>query len=140
VQTLRPARAPLVIVTAIAIAALLAVIIMMDARRRDVLEQLRRLSVEKGRVQGEEQKDQTKAKEILQRVRRHLVISSDPTPTIAEIVDVETLRAKNAFYTQAQNGDYLIVTRDRAILYSPSRDIILDVMPVQLERKTVPEQ
>ena len=72
--------------------------------------------------------------DILARVRAHIFLPEEPKPTVAEILDVDTLRARNAFYKNAANGDYLIVTPTRAILYSPSKDMILDVMPVQLER------
>ncbi len=74
--------------------------------------------------------------DILARVSRHILLPENIKPTIAEILDVATLQARNAFYKNAVNGDYLIVTTTRTILYSPSKDVIIDVMPVQLERTT----
>lgn len=68
------------------------------------------------------------AAEVVRRVRRHIALPKDPQPTVAAIVDVEQLRAKNAFYEQAQNGDYLILTADRAMLYRPTEDKILDMV------------
>jgi hypothetical protein len=75
-----------------------------------------------------------KSADILASVRKHIALPDDIKPTVAEILDVATLQARNSFYKNAVNGDYLIVTTTRAILYSPSKDMILDVMPVQLER------
>ena len=60
-------------------------------------------------------------------------IDTSIQPTVATIVDVNALRARNDFYKNAKNGDYLIVTPNRAILYDPNRDMIIDVVPVQLQ-------
>lgn len=83
--------------------------------------------------------DNQAAQQILARVRRHIDVPSVPPPTVAEILDVSVLRKKSTFYDTAQNGDYVIVTERSAILYSPSRDVILGVMPVELQRKTGPD-
>ena len=61
------------------------------------------------------------------------VPATDVEPTVATIVNVEELRKNNAFYNKAENGDHLVVTTERAILYDPDEDIILDVIPVQLQ-------
>ncbi|MBT4119868.1 MAG: hypothetical protein HOE29_03035, partial [Candidatus Peribacter sp.] len=60
-------------------------------------------------------------------------IPEDIEPTVATIVDVEILKEKNPFYAKAENGDHLIVTPTRAILYSSKTKKIIDVVPVQLE-------
>jgi len=88
------------------------------------LEQLRESS---------EQSGQEVAQRVLEAVRKHVDLPTDPEPTVATIVDVESLRAANEFYSVADNGDHLIITERRAILYDPERDIILDVVPVRLE-------
>ena len=35
--------------------------------------------------------------------------------------------------SKAENGDHLVVTPERAILYDPDEDVILDVVPVQVQ-------
>lgn len=70
--------------------------------------------------------------EILAKVRTHIDLPEDAQATVATIVDVEQLRAENPFYEKANNGDYLIVTNTRAILYAADRDVIIDVVPVQM--------
>lgn len=54
---------------------------------------------------------------------------------VATIVDIESLRAGNEFYAQADNGDHLVITRNRAILYDPDRNIIVDVVPVSIDQE-----
>ena len=73
--------------------------------------------------------------QVLTKLGKHIELSQDVQPTVATIVDAEKLKNQNEFYAHAENGDYLIVTPTRAILYSVARDIILNVMPVQVEPK-----
>ncbi len=70
--------------------------------------------------------------DVLARVRQHIDLPEDVQATVATIVDVEKLRLENPFYNNANNGDYLIVTNTRAILYAGDRDVIVDVVPVQV--------
>ena len=78
------------------------------------------------------------AKEVLAKLRKHIDIPTDPAPTIATITDIDKLKATNEFYSSAKNGDQLIVTSKRAILYDPKRDIILDIVPVQINQTASP--
>ncbi|MEQ1849156.1 MAG: hypothetical protein ABL890_01040 [Candidatus Peribacteraceae bacterium] len=84
-------------------------------------------------------KDAERAKEIIQKVKRHMMIIGDVEPTVAQVVDADALKAKNSFYVNAVNGDYLVITPLRAILFSEKKDLILDVVPVQLTAPTPPE-
>lgn len=76
---------------------------------------------------------QAVADEVLGKLRRHLDVPTDPEPTVATIVGAEGLKEYGEFYQSADNGDYLIITQKRAILYDPDRDIILDVVPVTID-------
>lgn len=80
-----------------------------------------------------EVKPQDAADKIVSDVRKLMDIPEDINPTVATIVDIELLREKNPFYAKAENGDHLIVTPTRAILYSSVNNKIIDVVPVQLE-------
>lgn len=73
------------------------------------------------------------ANRIISEVRALMTIADDIEPTVATIVDVELLRQRNPFYNKAENGDHLIITTDRAILYRSSEKKIIDVVPIQLE-------
>jgi hypothetical protein len=120
-------RSILVIVIIVA----LGVLAFMNYKQRLVLEdQLGKATLSDNQV-GNQQNVEA-AKRIIERVKKHIVIPGDVDPTVATIVDVETLRARNAFYKNAKNGDHLIITPTRAILYAPDKDLIVDVVPVQL--------
>lgn len=112
--------------------ALIALSFMLDMRRRAAQEQLEQLTVRMEQLTGNTEQSREAAKQIIDRVRKLIDIPTDIEPTVATIVDVDTLRTRNAFYNKAENGDHLIVTIDRAILYDPDANIILDVVPVQI--------
>ncbi len=82
------------------------------------------------------QNGQEVANRVLEKVRTHINIPEDPEPTVATIVDIERLRESSPFYEKAENGDHLIITTERAILYDPNNDVVLDVVPVQINQAT----
>ncbi len=113
----------------------LAVLTFVNYSQRKAAEaQLAKISVEGGQV-GNQQNVEA-AKRIVEKVKAHFVIPADIDPTVATIVDVDTLKAKNEFYKNAKNGDHLILTPTRAILYDPNKDLIIDVVPVQITPQT----
>ena len=78
------------------------------------------------------------AKSVLDKLRKHMVFAEDPAPTVATIVNAEELRKENSeFYARASNGNNLIITKDRAILFDAQAENgngkILDVVPVQIQ-------
>jgi hypothetical protein len=129
--SLRPGRTSMLF--PVLIIALIALVVFIDARRRSAERQLQELSVQLGQV-GDQQQNREMAKQIVDEVRKVMDIPTDTEPTVATIVDVAKLRQQNPFYNKAENGDYLIVTPSRAILYSAKNKKILDVVPVQLEQ------
>jgi hypothetical protein len=118
----------------ILLVALVVLVVVIDARRRTAEDQLAQLSLRLEQLQGNTQQNQEKAREILVRVRKHIDLPMDTEPTVAMIVDVTKLRERNPFYNKAENGDYLIVTPSRAVLFDPEMDVIIDVVPVQIEQ------
>ncbi|OGJ62136.1 hypothetical protein A3A67_05345 [Candidatus Peribacteria bacterium RIFCSPLOWO2_01_FULL_51_18] len=106
-------------------------------RRVQLAKEFEKLSVKIEQLQtGNTPQNVAAAKEVVDKVKRHIVIPADVDPTVATIIDANTLKARNEFYKNAKNGDNLIVTPSRAILYDPVKDIILDVVPVQLQPET----
>ena len=103
-------------------------------KRVQLASELKKLSVQMEQLQtGNNPQNVAQAKSIVEKVRRHIIIPANIDPTVATIVDVNTLKSRNDFYKNAKNGDNLIVTPTRAILYDPDKDIILDVVPVQIQ-------
>lgn len=113
--------------------ALIALVITLETRRQEAQKQLEQLTIRLEQLQGNSSQNREAAKKVIDQVQKHMLISTEVEPTVATIVNVEELRKKNPFYNKAENGDHLVVTTDRAILYDPDNDIILDVVPVQLQ-------
>ncbi len=70
--------------------------------------------------------------DLLSKVEKLVMLPKDETPVVATITDVDTLTKQQAFYTGALNGDKLIIyaKSQKAILYSPSRNIIVNIGPI----------
>lgn len=115
--------------------ALVVLLVVIDTQRRNAQKELQNLTVRMEQLQGgNSQENKERAKAVVEKVKTHIMIPGDIEPTVATIVDVEALRAQNAFYNKAENGDFLLVTPTRAILYDPNKDLIIDVVPVQVQQ------
>ena len=124
---------------AVIVVVLLAVLAYVNYTKRVQLSnEMKKLSVNADQIEGSDAENAAKAKQIVQAVKKHIIIQGNVEPTVAAIVDVETLRKRNAFYNTAKNGDYLVITPTRAYLYDPERDIVIDVIPVQLTPNVPP--
>lgn len=113
--------------------ALVVLVVVLDTQRRRAQTELHNLTVRLEQLQGNNAANQEKAKNVVLRVKKLMDIDTSVEPTVATIVDVEKLREQNPFYNKAENGDYLVVTQTRAILYREEENLILDVVPVQIE-------
>lgn len=117
--------------------ATIALFVWAEQQRRDAVNRLQETEQRLEEIQKSTQESgEEKARQVLESVRRHIDLPTDPEPTVATIVDVDRLRESSPFYDKANNGDNLIITESRAILYNPERDIILDVVPVQINQET----
>ncbi len=112
---------------------LVVLVVVLDTQRRSAQRELKNLTVRLEQLQGNTQENQERARSIVQKVQELMDIDTSVEPTVATIVDVIKLRQNNPFYNKAENGDYLIVTPTRAILYRENENKILDVVPVQIE-------
>lgn len=71
------------------------------------------------------------AQALKEKVGVHILLPSDEDPAIATIIDISKLKEQNPdFYANAENGDKLLVYSNKAILYDPDGDIILNVAPI----------
>lgn len=110
-----------------------------EMQRREVAGRLEQTSAELEDIRKSTQRGgQEVADEVLSKVRRHMIVAEEPQPTVATIVDINRLKEANEFYSVADNGDHLVITEKRAILYDPDRDIILDVVPVRINQTASP--
>lgn len=108
-----------------------------EQQRRSVSSKLEQTEAELEEIRKSTQRGGAEvAKEVLAKVRAHMVVAEEPQPTVATIIDINRLKEASEFYVVADNGDHLIITEKRAILYDPDRDIILDVVPVRINRQS----
>lgn len=79
-------------------------------------------------------KDTVETATVKEKVARHILVTSE-NPTIAEIKDIEELKATNPlFYQNAKNGDKVLAYSDKVVIYRESEDIIVNVSPVDRTR------
>jgi len=72
---------------------------------------------------------------IVEKVKRLMILPDNELPQMAEIRDAALAAKEQPFYTGAQNGDKILVylTTRKAIIYSPARDLIVNVGPVYMD-------
>lgn len=111
----------------------IALFVWAEQQRRQAIGRLEQTEQELEEIrQSTQQSGEDVAQRVLEQIRKHIDIPTDPQPTVATIIDVDRLRETNEFYNQAKNGDHLIITERRAILYDADRDLVLDVVPVRI--------
>ncbi len=70
--------------------------------------------------------------EIIKAAGKHIILPEGEEPAAAKIIDVDELLKTQPFYRGAINGDILLIYQAsaKAILYSPSRDMLVNVGPI----------
>jgi len=68
--------------------------------------------------------------ELLEKVGKLILLPEDEQMTISTIQDIEKLVEGEPFFEKAQNGDKVLIYSDRAIIYSPAKNILVNVGPV----------
>lgn len=124
------------IILLIAIAVVAVLFVRAERDRREAEQKLQETTQKLEEIKkSSENSGAEAAKRILEKVRMLIDVPAEPEPTVATITDVEALRKTNDFYKKAENGDNLIITKERAILYDPDKNIILDVVPVIINKE-----
>ncbi len=90
-------------------------------------------------LEGQQELQEKEVDKLLGAVSKHLVIPTDEEPTIATISDIDALTESQPFFKGASNGDKVIVYvgASRAIIYSPERDVIINVGAVMVDNEEV---
>ncbi|MEI7512532.1 MAG: LytR C-terminal domain-containing protein [Candidatus Uhrbacteria bacterium] len=69
------------------------------------------------------------ATDLAKRVSKHVLVPADESPMVATVQDPEALRVQNpVFYKEAEQGDRLLIWSDKAVLYSPTKDVVLAML------------
>ena len=76
--------------------------------------------------------------DLISKVSKLVILPTGEDPAVATINDAASLIKEQVFYKNAINGDIVLVYQKaaKAIVYSPSRNIIVNVGPVFLPDNT----
>lgn len=80
--------------------------------------------------EAQQEMKQKEVEELLIKVSELIVLPTDEKPMVATIQDVESLSKDQPFFLKAQNGDKVLLYKDRAIIYNPTENILVNVGPV----------
>lgn len=71
-------------------------------------------------------------------VGKLMLLPKNETPVFAKIINAKKLAKQQQFFINAENGDELLLFQksERAIIYSPARNIIVNVGPIQRPAKS----
>lgn len=75
---------------------------------------------------------QKEMQKVLTLVKKHMIVPEGEEPQLATIVDAEEVIKQQPFFEGAVDGDKVLifVNARRAVVYSPSRDLIVNAGPV----------
>lgn len=81
---------------------------------------------------------EAETKEILKKISEFMILPTDEEPNVATVLDINQLKDQ-PFFAQAQNGDKVIIytKADKAILYRPGTNKIVNISSVALEPTTI---
>jgi hypothetical protein len=80
----------------------------------------------------QQQQQQSEDKMVLENLGKIILLPTDVTPTMAVINDIEALKKEQpAFFSDAKNGDRVVLYPTMAIVYDYQANKIIHVGPVQ---------
>jgi hypothetical protein len=81
------------------------------------------------------QVQQAQVKDLIAKVGKLIILPTGEEPVVATINDAASLIKDQVFYKGAQNGDIVLVYQkaSKAIVYSPTRNVIVNVGPIFLQ-------
>ena len=72
----------------------------------------------------------SQVQEVLTRIGEFLVLPTGESPSVSIIRDAMALAQEQSFYAGASNGDILVVYSNRAIVYDPKADKLVNVSAI----------
>ncbi len=84
----------------------------------------------------QEEKIKAETKDLVDKVGK-LMVLPEGEPTIATVVDSEKLASEQVFFKDAKNGDKVLIYKDKAIIYNPAENRIINVGPVLMTGEQV---
>lgn len=81
--------------------------------------------------EGVAQKNVAETTEVIDSLGKILLLSADQEPTVARVENPDTLKQSNPdFYKDIQQGDYLVLYPQRAIVYRKDINQIINIAPI----------
>jgi predicted negative regulator of RcsB-dependent stress response len=92
--------------------------------------------------QMEQAQAQAQVKDLIARVSKLIILPTGEDPVVATINDAAALIKDQIFYKGAKNGDVVLVYQkaSKAIVYSPDRNVIVNVGPIFLQNQQAQTQ
>ncbi len=78
--------------------------------------------------------------ELLAKIAEHIIIFSEKEPLIIKIDNAQQLINSQAFFAGSQDGDILFVYQDKALIYRPQEDVLVNVGPVYINNEEQQKQ
>ena len=80
-----------------------------------------------------EDKTKKETKEVVEKVGKLVILPSDEEPILATVTDKEKLKDQPLF-AKAENGDKILIysKSQKAYIYSPAKNVLVDVVPVNI--------
>jgi hypothetical protein len=85
---------------------------------------------------AQQAKDKAEAQALVAKVGQLMVLPAGE-PSIATVVDAAALASQQVFFQNAKNGDKVLIYKDKAILYDPAANQIVNVGPVLMANDQV---
>ena len=70
---------------------------------------------------------------VLESISHHMELPEE-APLVAMIDDAASLKKSQGFYSDAENGDILLIFAEIAVIYRPDSDIIINSGPVVFDQ------
>lgn len=78
----------------------------------------------------------SEANKVIANAKRILLLPEDKEPTVIEVSDVAKLKQANPeFYANVEEGDYLLMYPDKAVIYRKNKNQIINVAPIISSRQ-----
>lgn len=77
-----------------------------------------------------EEKAKEETTKLIAEVEKIILLPKDETPIVATIMDIDKLKSAQPFFTNAKNGDRVLVYSTKAFIYDPITRKIIETGPV----------
>ena len=100
--------------------------------QRKTTKKIARLST----VSGQKEVAKKEIDSLVAKVNKLIILPKNETPTVATVANVNELAKTQAFYSDASNGDKVLIyfKAEKAYIYNPNKNILVNVGPVYIDK------